>query len=354
MKTAFPIRIYLLFFIAVFALLGLSLFLMPSTMTPLLTGLILAYAFDPVIDYLERRGFSRSKAVFWFFIFMGFFMAAALLLLLPTLLLQLSELIESSPQLLVQFLNWISQKMHMETSLIKQKILEFVSTQYSAENVARIAKIIKTSFSSTAGALTLLGTMLMIPIFFYFFLMDIDRIKQGFFKMIPRPWQSWVQIRLKKMDSILSGFIRGQLLVASLLSLFYSTGLVLLGVRYGLLIGVGAGLLNIIPYVGVTSGLLLSLAMGFFSQSPVFQISGILILFLGIQLLEGFYLTPRIVGNKVGLTPFFAIISLLVGGELFGLSGMVAAIPAAGVLRVILRDVKAAYLRSRLYLKAET
>lgn len=349
MNKTFPIRYYIGFLAGVGALFVTLLYLLPNTMTPLLIALILAYAFDPVIDFCESKGFSRFKAVFWFFLLTGFATLGLILFIIPNLILQLSQLIEALPSLLIKFLNYLAGLLHMETSDLKIKAMEFISQQYNTENFTKIAQLLRVSFSSTANWLSSLLGMLIIPLFFYYLLLDFDTLKRRIFQMIPNAWKPFVRIRLSKMDSILSGFLRGQLLVSGILSLLYSTGLMLLGVQYGLLIGCLSGLLNFVPYLGIALGLGLSLAVSLFNPDPLFHIIGILLLFGFVQLLEGFILTPRIIGNKVGLTPFFAILSLFVGGELFGIPGMLSAIPLAGVFRVIFRDFKAAYFKSRFF-----
>jgi predicted PurR-regulated permease PerM len=332
-----------------FAFVALCLYAIPNTMVPLLIGLTLAYAFDPVIDFFEERGVPRKRAVFWLFLVIGGVFLLGITILLPYLFIQLLELIENLPSLLVQLMEWVSKKFHLETTTLQDNILNFVKKQYSTENFAKLANFIRVSFASTANWVFTLAGALIVPVFFYFFLVDIDRIKTSAFQLIPRPCRSFVRVRLLKVDRILSGFIRGQLTVAFILCILYSIGLSLVGIRYGFLIGFVSGCLNIVPYLGVAIGLSASLFMSFFGGNVWLQILGVLLVFWLIQTLEGFVITPKIVGDKVGLNPFTAIIALLIGGELFGIAGMLLAIPTAGVLRVILRDCKAAYLKSRFY-----
>lgn len=349
MNKTFPIRYYIGFLTGLAGLFGALLYLLPNTMTSLLIALLLAYAFDPVIDFFQSKGISRFKAVFWFFLLTGFVALGLILFIIPSLILQLSQLIEALPSILIKFLNYLATLLRMETSELKIKVMEFISSQYSAETFSKVARLLRFSFSSTANWLSSFLGMLIIPLFFYYLLLDIDTLRDRTFCLIPKTWKPFFRIRILKVDNILSGFLRGQLLVAGTLSLLYSSGLVLLGVEYGLLIGCLSGILNFVPYLGVALGLCLSLAVSLFNPGPVFHIIGVLLLFGIVQLLEGFVLTPRIIGNKVGLTPFYAILSLFVGGELFGIPGMLAAIPFAGVLRVILRDFKAAYYKSRFF-----
>lgn len=349
MKKLFPIH-YLLLSLLVFSIfIALCLHFIPNTMTPLLIGLILAYAFDPIIDYFENKGMKRKKVVFWFFVLIGFIFLFIITILIPYLFIQLSELIENIPSILLKISEWISNKLNIETSILKQKITLFLKEQYSVDNFSKFAKIVRISFTSTASWIGTLATALIIPIFFYFLLLDIDKIKESAFRLVPKQYQSFVKVRLQKVDTILSGFIRGQLTVACVLSILYSIGLSIVGIKYGLLIGITAGILNIVPYLGVGLGIICSIVMAFVEGNLWIQIIGVLLVFGVVQTLEGFFITPNIVGNKVGLNPFTTIIAIVIGGELFGISGMLVAIPLGGICRVIFRDAKAAYLKSNFY-----
>lgn len=349
MKNLFPIKYLLYFFFFVISIISVCLIFIPNTMIPLLIGLALAYAFDPFIDYFENKGIKREKAVFWFFIAVGFIFLLTITIVLPFLFIQLSELIEKFPNLLITALNFIADKFNIETSSIKNQLLNFLTQHYNSEAFTKLANILRNVFSSTANWIFSFFSALIIPIFFYFFILDIDKMKSNLFKLIPKDYQNYVGIRVKKVDNILSGFIRGQLLVSFIMCFLYSFGFFVIDLQYGLLIGVMSGILNIVPYLGVTFGLIASILMSFFAKNILMKIILILVVFSIVQFIEGFIITPKIVGKKVGLSPLITILSVLIGGELFGISGMLVAIPLFGILKVILRDCKAAYLKSNLY-----
>jgi len=309
----------------------------------------LAYAFDPVIDFFEEKGFKRQRVVFWFFLLMGFMVLLVMTLFLPYLFIQVQEFIHQLPSMIILMLTWVSEKFNLESTEIKGNLTRFIKEQYSSENFSMLAKWVTRSATGAVNwVFSLLGAAI-IPVFFYFFLVDIDRFKQSTFALIPKPYQSFVKVRLGKIDQILSGFIRGQLMVALILSALYSIGLLIVGIRYGLLIGMASGLLNVVPYLGVTLGIIAGLVMAIVSGSGIWPVVGVLLVFVVVQTLEGFVITPKIVGNKVGLSPFLTILVILVGGELFGIAGMLVGIPLGGVGRVLFRDFKAAYLKSDLY-----
>ncbi|EKD27833.1 MAG: hypothetical protein ACD_79C00548G0001, partial [uncultured bacterium] len=263
MNKNVPIKYFVLGLLSIIIIFAGGLYLIPSTLQPVLIALLLAYAFDPVIDYFEKKGASRKKVVFWFLILVIALVIIMITVLIPYLVIQLGDLIENLPKYVMKALNWISTQIPLGTNTIKDKILAVVEKQYNTENFTNLAKFIKISFSSTAKWFISLAGALIIPVFFYFFLLDIDRLKSGIFKMIPKPYQQFIKVRLMKFDEVLSGFIRGQLTVVMILSLLYSIGLLIVGIPYGFLIGIIAGILNIVPYLGVSLGILASLLMAF-------------------------------------------------------------------------------------------
>ncbi len=352
MHLALSLR-HAFFFLGIMLSLVLAgLYWIPNTLTPLLIAAVLAYAFDPLIDYFEKKGCKRSKVVFWFFLLTAFVFLLFLFIVLPYLFVELSEFLQNAPSYFLSLLAWVSKEFHLETSTLKLKLTQFVQEHYSTESFSKILEWLRISFTETTTFLLSLFSGIMVPIFFYFFLIQIDSMKCKTFQWIPKPYQRFVRIRLQKVDRILSGFIRGQVTLALSLSVLYSLGLILLGVRYGLLIGVIAGILNMVPYLGVTLGIVASLAMVLIQGKGILFYFFVLLLFGLIQLLDGLLLTPHIVGKKLGLHTFTILILILIGGELFGIAGMLFAIPLGGVGRVVFRDLKASYLRSSFYLKA--
>ncbi len=359
MRVRFPIWYLVGGFAAAFAFLFLCLQLLPNTMVPVLIAWVLAYAFNPLIDHFENQGFKRGSVVFWFFILTGFLFSLFVVIVLPYLFMQTSEFMDHLPEfakdvpaLVTTFLNWVSEKIHMNTSALREKVLLFIQKYYSEDSLEKIANWLGVSFSHTANWLRSSLGMVLVPVFFYFFLRDLDRLQKVLFHWIPKPYQPFVRVRLNKVDVILSGFIRGQLSVCLILGGVYSVGLLSSGINYGVLIGLAAGILNVVPYLGVTVGLISSLIMAVLQGGNV--MGSVLLVFLVFalaQALDAFFITPRMVGAKVGLSGFWTLLLILIGGELFGIAGMIMAIPTGGVGRVVFRDFQAAYLKSRFYKK---
>ena len=198
-------------------------------------------------------------------------------------------------------------------------------------------------FQATSGAVgILLGIihLVIIPVFFFFILKDIDRLRESFYSFVPPSIRVQVRDYLRMIDGVLSGFIRGQIIVALCLAFLYALGLGITGIRFGVLIGVVAGLLFIFPYVGTILGILAATLVLIVDFSGWGQVIGVAATFGVAQVIEGYVLTPRITGNRVGLNQLETLIVILVGGEMGGLAGLVIAIPAGGILKKTLEFLR--------------
>lgn len=334
---------------------GAAGWLLFESLSPVFLGFALAYAFDPVADRLEARGMSRTLAV-------GLIMAASLLglaalaaMVLPTVVSQARELAGQLPD----YLHLAAQRASEQAAAWG---LPFPATEHelagrlkgwlrgvSLGALLPLGRFAGRFFTSAAGMLVGALNLVVVPVVFFYFLRDISAIRLSFIGLFPPRRQDGVVRRLDEADRVLSGYIRGQISVALILAALYSAGLALVGIPFGVVIGVLSGLLNIVPYVGVLTGLVLSLVMAAVDFNGVWPFLGVLAVFGVCQFLEGFIITPRIVGDKVGLSTVETVIALIIGGELGGFLGLVAAIPAAGILKVWGADLLAAYRGSAFY-----
>ena len=187
--------------------------------------------------------------------------------------------------------------------------------------------------SGVMGVLLSLVSLVIIPVFVFFFLKDLSSLKESFYAMLPESRRQSIGEYMTMVDDVLSGFIRGQIIVALSLAVLYSAGLSLAGIRFGFLIGVVAGLLFIIPYVGTIIGIVASAIVLIVDFSGWGQVFGVAATFAVAQAIEGYILTPRIVGNRVGLNQLETLAAILIGGEAGGFAGMVLAIPAGAILK---------------------
>ena len=209
--------------------------------------------------------------------------------------------------------------------------------------------MLERSFRVVTGTVGTLVGLLVIPVIAYYLLAEFDDVKRAILGWVPRPYQRRVAEKAAVVDELVSGFVRGQLLVCLLLGLLYGAGFAAIGVDLAIGIGFASGLLAIIPYVGGAFALGSASLLCLLEWGVDLHLALVVGWYLVVQTLEGFVLTPRIVGRSVGMHPVTVIVALLIGGDLLGFLGLLIAVPLAAVVQVFLRDGLEAYLRSPLY-----
>jgi len=330
--------------------------LLAPILTPFVVALMLAWLGDPLVDRLEARGRSRNTAVVLVFVLMILLLALALLILVPMIQRQIVTLVAVLPQgqewLLGKALPWIEQKTGVEILawLEPERLFEWMRSHWQqAGGVAStfFGYLSRSGFAMVAWVVNLA----LLPILAYYFLRDWDRLVERVASMIPRNHIETVSRLARESDEVLGAFIRGQIVVMIALGLVYALGLSLVGLKLGLLIGLVAGLISFIPYLGATTGVVLAV-LAALVQAQGFDLK--LLVLVGVvftvgQLLESYVLTPRIVGDKIGLHPVAVIFAVMAGGQLFGFLGMLLALPAAAVINVLLRYAHERYRQSELY-----
>jgi len=284
-------------------------------------------------------------------------LVVSVLMLLPGLIADarnfLQELPENSSKAIEQ-LEQLSMKAGLQLDLSRQGLGEFVHAHASAlssDVIAKLSRGLRGAFSNLFKWFLALLNLFLVPLFFFYLINDYEKISAEMTSFIPKRLQSRLKSYASMSNTVLNGYIRGQLMVAVILGLLYGVGLSVVGLRFGFLIGFVSGLLCIVPYVGFTLGLVTALMIGMANFGGWGTIGGVLAVFLVVQLLEGFVITPKLVGGKVGLSAFATILALIIGGNLLGLAGMLLAIPVAAVLKVVLADLKREYQASAFYRK---
>jgi predicted PurR-regulated permease PerM len=189
----------------------------------------------------------------------------------------------------------------------------------------------------------------LIPVVGFYMLLDWDRMLANLREMLPRRWEPDAVRLSRRCDEVLSAFLRGQLLVMLSLGVIYALGLTLVGVRFGLLIGMVAGLASIVPFLGFIVGISVALLVAFFQTDGWLMLIGVVAVFAIGQVLESVLLQPKLLGDRIGLHPVSVIFAVLAGGNLFGFTGVLLALPAAAVIMVLLRELHERYKRSSLY-----
>ena len=310
----------------------------PGAFKSLALAFALAYLMDPAVDWLERRKVPRVVSILLILLLAAGIIAVALSLLIPYLWKEAVQFIREAPDLaekaLVKIAGWGLLPEDMTRSV--PEFLNQIKGHLLAGGWSTLKPVITGLLEATTGivgSLLAIISFIIIPVFFFFFLKDLDGIRDSFYRFVPDPIQDWVRDYLLMVDGVLSGFIGGQIIVALCLAVLYSVGLGLTGIRFGVLIGVVAGLLFIIPYVGTVIGILASATVLLVDFSGWGQVLGVAATFGIAQAIEGYVLTPRIVGNSVGMNQLETLIVILVGGEMGGLAGLIIAIPAGGILK---------------------
>lgn len=335
------------------ALLGLALlYLLAPVLTPFVTAAVLAYILEPLVARLVRRGCSPGFAVSLVLFAIALLLVALVLVIVPLFVRQLSALAAYLPALLVWLRDvagpWLNAHLGLQLTLD----LDFAKAWLAdhGDEAGQLVQALLPSLTSGGMALVaVLGNLVLIPLVLFYFLRDWDSLLANLDELLPRRWQPRLHALARESDAVLGEFLRGQLSVIVIMALFYSLGLWLTGLNSALPIGIVAGLLVFIPYLGVIVGVLLAsltAALQFHSLGGLLPVWAVFV--LG-QLLEGFYITPRLVGERIGLHPVAVIFALMAFGQLFGFIGVLLALPLAAVLLVGLRQLKPHYLDSALY-----
>ena len=317
-------------------------------LTPYIFGIILAYLLDPLVDKLENFGLARAMSSILIMILALSILVVCTLLLIPALTGQIGSLLVALPD--------IYSRVLIVTESIVPDFLQrsLVSSDETLDLKAALATNsinIASKFASYAlAAFDLLVLFLIVPVITFYLLMDWDKIWTKLNNYLPQGSSKEVYEVILKIDNVLSNFVRGQLLICLTLSLLYSVSLLALGLNYSLIIGLFAGLISFIPFLGATVGAIIALgvaALQFWSTPEMIAYVGII--FITGQLFESNLLTPKLVGNSVRLHPVMIMLSVSIGGALSGLSGVMLAVPVAAIIAVLFRELLSKYLNSSFF-----
>lgn len=341
-----------LFWLAAFVVFVALLVLLRDILLPFVAGMALAYFLDPIADRLEARGLSRTIAT-WVVVLAFFVVFVALLVvLLPRLQGQLEGLASQLPDVLRAVGNGITALFERVTEKFGAERVEeanaaFIDLQKDALGWA--LGVIRGLWSSGVALFNLLGLLIVTPVVAWYLLRDWDRMVAQIDGWLPRDQADVIRMQIRRIDETLAGFVRGQAMVCLILGGGYAVALQLAGLRYGLLVGLVAGLISFIPYIGSFVGLLLSLGLGYFQFGFSIELLILAVIFFAGQMFEGNFLTPKLVGERVGLHAVWVLFALLAGGSLFGFVGMLIAVPVAAVIGVLVRFALEQYLASALF-----
>ena len=337
---------------AVVALVGTVLWLLAPVLTPFIVGAVLAYALQPAVELLVRRRVPRALAVVLVVLLTATALLGLLLLIVPILSKEIPLLKEQIP-LLAERLNaslvpWLAQ-FGIKASLDVESIKAFVLKYLNANLEDWFGTVLASARIGGSFVLAIVGNLVLVPVVLVFLLLDWPRVVAHVQGLVPPRMRARVNGFLDECDAVLGQYLRGQLAVMLVLAVYYSVALTLAGLDLALPVGVFTGLAIFVPYLGIGLGLLLALTAALL-QFPLPYALGMVALIYGAgQLGEGLFLTPRMVGERIGLSPLAVIFALLAFGHLLGFVGVLVALPASAVAVVAVRRAVAWYRGSSLF-----
>lgn len=326
-----------------------------SVLVPLLLSFALVFMLEPLVEWFQRRKLSRNLAVLSAMATAIAGVVLILLFLVPSIWHQLQTSIQKVPDAI------------RVASTRVQDIIVYAQTHLSSDTLNQIQGVIDGLRDDPSKITTAVGGwlqrgvfglvnigsaalgLLIVPFFVYYLLLDLNNIRDGIDRRIPDRYRPAGSRLFDEIGDVVRGYVRGRFLVAIGMSIAYAAGLLILGVPLWAGIGIIAGLVGIIPYLGVMTGLVLALAFAMLDGAGPARLFGVVVVFVIAQLLEDYVLTPRLIGDRLELHPMLVFIALIIAGDLFGLLGLVLAIPALAVCKVVLRFLDELYTRSEFF-----
>lgn len=344
---------------AIAAVFALALWLLAPVLAPFVVAAVLAYALTPLVDWLDQLGRGRIPRVLAVMVVELLFVVAllAILLLIVPILAKELPLMRDQVPLLLEHANTFAQPLltqwGFQVTLDRESVKSFVKTYLDTNFQDAAGSVLSSLKIGGSVAFSLIGNLVLIPVALFYLLMEWDGLVGQVRQLIPPNLRPATDGFVRDADAVLGQYLRGQLLVMLILALYYGVALKLFGLDLALPIGVFTGLAVFVPYLGFGLGLLLASLAGLLQFSAVGGFSHTVLMLVVVfgagQLLESFVLTPKLVGERIGLHPLAVIFALLAFGQLFGFIGVLVALPLSAVLLVAIRRVRSGYLASYLY-----
>jgi predicted PurR-regulated permease PerM len=331
---------------------GILLWLLSPVLTPFLLGAILAYILHPGVSWLRRHRVPKGLAALLMMLFFTLMVTGLVLLVLVVVQKEVPQLRQQVPVMISHLHQWLQPKLDvlgLADSLDFASIRDLVTNQLegSAQTVVIYAW---TSIRTSSNLmLDVVGNLVMVPLVLFYLLYDWNAMTRRITHFIPRRWLVKTVQMSHDMDQMLSQYLRGQLLVMGVLAVYYSVALWAAGFEIALPVGIFTGLAVFIPYIGFATGLILALVAALLQFGSWYGIGAVAVVYGVGQILESFILTPRLVGERIGLHPLAVIFALLAFGQLFGFFGVLLALPVSAILSVAWRELRQSYLSSTLY-----
>ena len=339
--------------LALAALIGVVLWLLAPVLTPFAVAAMFAYLFDPLVGRLQRWRLSRAAAVALVFFALIVLLILILLWLVPYLERQFATLLRRLPDWIAWLQNdavgWINARFGLELEMPDAQQLSAIFQEHWKEAGGTAATVIAQVGKSGFALVSRVVHLIVVPVAFFYLLRDWDAMIARIHELLPRSVEPTVVRLAHESDETLSGFVRGQLSVMIVLGIFYAIALLVIGLDVGPLIGIIAGLISFVPYLGGILGVLMAVIAALVQYHDWLRVILVLVVFGVGHVLEAYVLVPRLVGEKIGLHPLAVIFAILAGGELFGFLGVLLALPIASVVNVLLRYAHERYRASDLY-----
>jgi predicted PurR-regulated permease PerM len=327
-----------------------------NVLTPFLLAFLVAYALDPIVDAFEKLKVPRPLGAIIVFSVLSTALVMGLLHGIRYFADEFAEAGKTLPaQLETLFAKaepWVWKQFRFRVPHNTKELLQRYGDQIRA-NLPNAALYLKDFLFGTLSSVFVVLSLLIVPVFAFYLLIDFDRIVARAGTLVPRRWQSSIYDTFREIDAMVSGYVRGQLLAMLILSAMYSLGLSILGLRLAVPIGVLTGLLAFVPYIGFFTGLGLAVSMALLdwhSGSFVLQVVAVMI---GVQVIDGLLVTPRVVGKSVGLGPVEVLLAMAAAGTIFGFIGVLLAVPIGATAKIVLRRLASAYQRSDFYRRVQ-
>ncbi len=331
---------------------GWLLWLLAPVLTPFAMAALLAYMGDPLADKLETWRFSRTWATITVFLFFMLFLVLLLVLVIPLLETQLSTFFVKLPG----YIQWLTERLDPllsrwlgdTTGSTLDQVTQLLQKNWKEAGgfAASILSYISKSGATIAGWAV---NFFLIPVVGFYLLRDWDILVEHVHQLLPRKYEPTIIKLTKESNDVLGAFLRGQAMVMFILGTVYSLGLWMVGIDLAFLIGMMAGLVSFVPYLGTIVGIAAGGLAAYIQFHDISHLAFTMLVFGTGQMLEGMVLTPLLVGDKIGLHPVAVIFAVLAGGQLFGFFGILIALPVAAVIAVLLRHVNELYQNSKLY-----
>ena len=348
------------FWVGAAVLLVLTLWLLNDILLPFVVGAVVAYFFDPVVARLQRYGLSRTLATTAVTILAALIMIGATFAIVPPVFGQIEALVTKAPEYIVNaatrlqpMIEPLRAKLGLEPLSLRD--LQAEASQWAGQALAILGGVASRVAQRSAAVINVLALLFLTPVVTFYLLRDWPKVLSAIDSALPRDHADTVRKLARESNAAVAGYVRGQALVCLCLGTIYGAGMSFVGLQFGFVIGLIAGLISFIPFVGTLVGATMALGMALAQFPPDWiSVGKVALVFLIGHLLEGNVLSPKLVGDRVGLHPVWIMFALLAGGSLFGFVGVLVAVPIAAIVGVVVRHLLERYHASALYRGADT